>query len=136
MAKSWASIFDESLADLRIREAAQNVDLYAWRNYWVAKYPHFEQKFDMLVDLRAGSPGSLMNRSKIIRSSTAKPIRLLHLSDLHFTGKSSSKGFLAPLLQDLRNGDHLGIDTVDYLVISGDFTDKGDEQGSIGPTNL
>ena len=51
--------------------------------------------------------------------------RLLHLSDLHFTGETSVRQHLVPLLQDIRNGEHLGFDSVEYLVISGDMTDRG-----------
>ena len=36
---------------------------------------------------------------------------------------------LERLLQDLRRGEFLGIETVEYLVISGDFTDRGSEEG-------
>ena len=55
--------------------------------------------------------------------------RLLHLSDLHFTGRTSVTQHLVPLLQDIRNGEHLGFDSIEYLVISGDMTDKGDVAG-------
>ena len=60
---------------------------------------------------------------------TRQPIRILHLSDLHFTGKSLPSNHLVPLLQDLRKGDSLGFESVEYLVISGDMTDKGDAGG-------
>lgn len=58
-----------------------------------------------------------------------EPIRVLHLSDLHFTGDTSPQAHLVPLLQDIRKGDFLGLDTVEYLVISGDVTDRGSEEG-------
>jgi len=58
-----------------------------------------------------------------------EPIRVLHLSDLHFTGDTSPQTHLVPLLQDIRKGDFLGFDTVEYLVISGDMTDRGCDEG-------
>ncbi len=58
-----------------------------------------------------------------------EPIRLLHLSDLHFTGDTLPQAHLVPLLQDIRKGDFLGFDTVEYLVISGDMTDRGSDEG-------
>ena len=58
-----------------------------------------------------------------------EPIRVLHLSDLHFTGNTSPQAHLVPLLQDIRNGEFLGFDTVEYLVISGDMTDRGSDDG-------
>ena len=56
---------------------------------------------------------------------TTPPIRLLHLSDLHFTADTSPKTHLVPLLEDLRRGECLGFENVDYLVVSGDMTDRG-----------
>jgi hypothetical protein len=56
-------------------------------------------------------------------------IHLLHLSDLHFTENSSPDAKLQWLLQDIRFGNCLGFNKIEYLVISGDFTDKGNEVG-------
>jgi hypothetical protein len=53
------------------------------------------------------------------------PIRLLHLSDLHFTKDTPVPARLQWLLDDLKQGGGLGFKELDYLVISGDFTDKG-----------
>ena len=59
------------------------------------------------------------------------PIRILHLSDLHFTAKTNPTTMLQLLLQDLQQPDgHYGtINTVEYLVISGDITNKGQTAG-------
>jgi len=56
-------------------------------------------------------------------------IRLLHLSDLHFTAKTSPEAKARWLLQDIHLGEGLGFETVEYLVISGDFTDRGTSEG-------
>jgi small GTP-binding protein len=60
-------------------------------------------------------------------SLKAGPIRLLHLSDLHFTATTPVKARLQWLLDDLKRD--LGFKELDYLVISGDFTDRGCPQG-------
>jgi GTPase SAR1 family protein len=54
----------------------------------------------------------------------AGSVRILHLSDLHFTPDTKWEDQLDPLLHDLRQTD-LGCDVVHHLVISGDFVDKG-----------
>ncbi len=52
---------------------------------------------------------------------TAGPLRILHLSDLHFTGETKVDTMLQPLEADLR--DRLNVKALDYLVVSGDFAD-------------
>lgn len=50
-------------------------------------------------------------------------IRILHLSDLHFTSKTDVNGMLHPLVADIKSRkDGLGFDYLDYLVITGDLT--------------
>lgn len=51
------------------------------------------------------------------------PIRILHLSDLHFRPDDRVSVKLEPLVQDLYDkNEGFGFDTLDYLVISGDLT--------------
>lgn len=58
------------------------------------------------------------------------PIRLLHLSDLHFTAATPVSARLQWLLDDIKQDrDGLGFKDLDYLVISGDFTDRGSAEG-------
>lgn len=59
------------------------------------------------------------------------PIRLLHLSDLHFEDNTSPAASLQWLLQDLRNDDENfpAIKQIEYLVLSGDVTHQGDDGG-------
>ena len=68
---------------------------------------------------------------EIRMAKTDDPIRILHLSDLHFTGKTNPDTKLRLLLQDIRQQDeeYAAIDSVEYLVISGDMTDKGKDAG-------
>jgi small GTP-binding protein len=58
-----------------------------------------------------------------------EPIRLLHLSDLHFVATTPVPARLQWLLDDLKQNSGLGFSELDYLVISGDFTDKGSAEG-------
>ena len=59
----------------------------------------------------------------------AGPIRLLHLSDLHFTKETPVTARLQWLLEDLKQGGGVGVKELDYLIISGDFTEKGCTEG-------
>jgi len=71
-------------------------------------------------------------KSRVSQDSTLRKgesIRVLHLSDLHFTADTSPERHLVPLLQDIRNGECLGFQSVEYLVVSGDMTDKGGDAG-------
>jgi len=64
-----------------------------------------------------------------IRSS--EPIRILHLSDLHFEKDTSPAASLQWLLQDLRADEpnFPRIEKIEYLVLSGDVTHRGDSAG-------
>ncbi len=64
-------------------------------------------------------------------AKTGDPIRILHLSDLHFTDKTNPDTKLKLLLQDVRQQDeeYPAIEAVEYLVVSGDMTDKGHDVG-------
>jgi metallophosphoesterase superfamily enzyme len=59
----------------------------------------------------------------------ARPIRLLHLSDLHFNKETSVASRLQWLLDDVKLDTGLGFKELDYLVVSGDFTDKACNDG-------
>ncbi|MBZ5728926.1 MAG: GTP-binding protein [Acidobacteriia bacterium] len=60
-------------------------------------------------------------------SQPCGPIRILHLSDLHLDSGRSVEEVLQPLDMDLH--DELGIDALDYLVITGDLAHKCSETG-------
>ena len=56
---------------------------------------------------------------------TDEPIRLLHLSDLHFNEPADVKEKLRPVIADIKDKDGgLGFDRLDYLVVSGDITNR------------
>lgn len=59
--------------------------------------------------------------------NTSEPLRILHLSDLHFTEQTKTDSVLQPLHADLH--DKLKIQRLDYLVVSGDFADKCNSPG-------
>ena len=52
---------------------------------------------------------------------TDEPIRILHLSDLHFVNDTQVRAKLQPLIADIEDADGgLGFERLDYLVVSGD----------------
>ncbi|MFC1713649.1 metallophosphoesterase [Candidatus Poribacteria bacterium] len=56
-------------------------------------------------------------------SAADEPIRILHLSDLHFQKDTGMRAALRPLVADIKNPDGgLGFDHLDYLVVSGDMS--------------
>nr|VFK32041.1 MAG: Calcineurin-like phosphoesterase [Candidatus Kentron sp. MB]VFK35118.1 MAG: Calcineurin-like phosphoesterase [Candidatus Kentron sp. MB]VFK76984.1 MAG: Calcineurin-like phosphoesterase [Candidatus Kentron sp. MB] len=64
---------------------------------------------------------------------TDRPIRILHLSDLHFTSDAVAETKLQWLIDDIRKGKwliggKLGGE-LDYVVISGDMTHQGTDAG-------
>ncbi|HEU4885608.1 MAG TPA: metallophosphoesterase, partial [Longimicrobium sp.] len=58
-----------------------------------------------------------------------RPIRILHLSDLHFTASTAPGTKLQWLLDDLTKGRQPLAERLDYLVVSGDMTDRGSTAG-------
>jgi predicted MPP superfamily phosphohydrolase len=66
-----------------------------------------------------------------VQIRSGEPIRILHLSDLHFEKDTSPTASLRWLLQDLRADDvnFPLMEKVEYLVLSGDVTHRGDNAG-------
>jgi small GTP-binding protein len=57
------------------------------------------------------------------------PIRILHLSDLHIGAETDPLSLLQPLAADLHDREEgLAVDRLDYLVISGDITNRASPQ--------
>ena len=85
------------------------------------------------VDCRIGATADDVKRSiskmpanrsttGTVMSATEQPLRLLHLSDLHFTADTDPVERLQPLIADLTDRQGLKLDKLDYLVVSGDCT--------------
>jgi len=57
--------------------------------------------------------------------SADAPLRVLHLSDLHFGEEADVRKSLRPLVADIKDASGgLGFERLDYLVISGDLTNR------------
>lgn len=83
-------------------------------------------------DPRIMQPGRVLGVDAENAKQDADSIRLLHVSDLHFTKGTPVSARLQWLLDDIRLDKSLGglgFKELDYLVITGDFTDKGSEEG-------
>ena len=65
-------------------------------------------------------------RSGKQRANT-EPLRVLHLSDIHFSASTDADVLLTPLITDLRSRENgLGFNTLDYLVVTGDLTSRAE----------
>lgn len=77
-------------------------------------------------------PGEVRSilRTEIVPGSYSSleenPIRILHLSDLHFNGRTSWKSKLVDLKADIQKSFR---GKIDYVLITGDFTDKINPKG-------
>ena len=70
--------------------------------------------------------GTVASESAMVPHVQAAPMRILHLSDLHFDKDDDPLARLQPLLRDIRDRDGgLGFDHLDYLILSGDLTNHG-----------
>ena len=65
----------------------------------------------------------------MVKNTQEKPLHILHLSDLHVEAGDDPISLLQPLAEDLRDRkEGLGVDRLDYLVISGDITQQATPQ--------
>lgn len=84
---------------------------------------HFRDLEAMLIPQTL--PETLPNTGE----SCDTPIRLLHLSDLHFTRNNDVIAALQPLVDDVKDKrGGLGFTHLDYLVISGDLTTTASQE--------
>jgi len=66
-----------------------------------------------------------MTEARAVRSSQDTPLRILHLSDLHVREGDEPVSLLQPLAAALRDRyEGLGLERLDYLVVSGDITSR------------
>lgn len=118
----------EGLADIicpecetrsRISEGAKKVRTEVGQDLLALKTVIDRKKEEALVSVKIAF-------SAPAREATlSEPIRILHLSDLHLTSDEDPINRLQPLVRDLVDPkEGLGISKLDYLVISGDLTNR------------
>ena len=86
-------------------------------------------KTDVVQKTRAAEQKVAATMARILVMSQHEPLRILHLSDLHFTGETRYDSVLQPIEADLKN--KLKINLLDYIVVSGDFSDKCNADGFV-----
>jgi small GTP-binding protein len=86
---------------------------------------HVEEKRDENVAVAQGE----INRTPSEPVAPETPLRILHLSDLHFGATDDPLNLLQPLIADLTDRlDGPGVERLDHLVISGDLTNRASPQ--------
>jgi len=96
------------------------------------RHPEIERStWALRSKLRQAKEDALARAKRNIKIATTipdQPIRILHLSDLHMTSISKPEEMLGPLCSDLKDRrSGLGVRKLDYLVISGDISDRGQQ---------
>ncbi len=101
------------------RERDMSINQHTWA---------LRTRIEELRQILTESVVQVLGKAKAANPAT-DPIRILHLSDLHFTAATPVKARLRWLIDDIKQHGGLGFNELDYLVISGDFTDKGSLDG-------
>jgi len=113
------SLISEGVAEIRRHDPAALKKVIALRG---------AIKKQMSKDVLAATR-KISQRDDSNKTMSNQPIRILHLSDLHLTVGSSVDSLRQALLADIKKPAGLGLESVDYLVISGDMTDRGNSAG-------
>jgi hypothetical protein len=116
-------------------EMSERLRGYHWTDLFVEGGFERLRRALLICSERAGLPmpagasaGSTTVRAGKNRTDKqSRALRILHLSDLHFRSDVSPRATATELLTDVRVG--LGIESVDYLVIAGDISDRCNRAG-------
>jgi small GTP-binding protein len=139
--------FDESLVRERIDKGKDEIgcpqcDLRCLINKGAEKTradnPNIQEEFFALKtiverrqkeEVREAKQAFAKHRESIMQNeqSNETPIRILHLSDLHWGEEEDSKTRVSPLIRDLQSND-LSVEKLDYIVITGDLTNRATEK--------
>lgn len=107
----------KGMEGVRERDAQADQKVFALRQ-------QIEEKLAEDAEVTKGIIASTAASSAKAGPAARGPVRILHLSDLHFNPETVWASQLRALRNDLRSSD-LQCDRVDHLVVSGDFIDRG-----------
>jgi UDP-2,3-diacylglucosamine pyrophosphatase LpxH len=129
--ESDRNLFTEFVEDHLNRAGANTAPLHPSRS----RAPGMALKNQYLRETIEEQKRRALNRTKRLferpeqSPTSSEPVRILHLSDLHMHAGSDVESLLQPLVADLRDDkEGLGLKSLDYLIISGDLTERATPQ--------
>jgi small GTP-binding protein len=100
-------------------QKARKLDPDLERKTWALRTKIEERRKESIEEVR-----TYFKQPDVTKSRTV-PLRILHISDLHIQEEDDPITRLQPLLADLRDKDDgFGLERLDYLVVSGDLTNR------------
>lgn len=114
------TLISAGIDTIRLRDPESDQKIFALRKGFERKAAEDARQTKLAIADGAASDHTALRQG---------PIRILHLSDLHFDDATSPQRTLQWLLDDITKDSGLACDAVHHLVISGDVTHKGSAAG-------